>query len=72
MNVGATELRSIVPPELLSQVLMAYNKTNDRTFYVGMGVACVSVVPALLLEWKSVKRHGGLMTMKLPKMAQGS
>lgn len=58
MNVGATELLSIVPPELLPQVLLAYNKTIDRTFYVGMGVACVSVVPALF-EWKSVKGHGG-------------
>ena len=58
MNVGATELRSIVPPELLPQVLLAYNNNIDRTFYVGMGVACVSVVPALF-EWKPVKGHGG-------------
>jgi hypothetical protein len=38
---------------------MAYNKTIDRTFYVGMGVTCVSIVPALLFVWKNIKGHGG-------------
>lgn len=59
INIGATDLRSIVPSGLLPQVLVAYNKTIDHTFYVGMGVACVSIIPAILFEWKSVKGHGG-------------
>jgi hypothetical protein len=54
-GVGATELRGIVPPELLPAVLEAYNKTIVTTFYVGLGVACFSIVPALGFEWRSVK-----------------
>jgi Major Facilitator Superfamily len=58
VDIGATELRSVVPPGLLPQVLQAYNESIDRTFYVGMSVACVSIIPALLFEWRSVKGHG--------------
>ncbi|GAM35921.1 hypothetical protein TCE0_018r04622 [Talaromyces pinophilus] len=57
VGIGATELRSVVPPGLLQQVLGAYNESIDHTFYVGMSVACVSIIPALLFEWKSVKGH---------------
>ena len=54
-GVGATELRHVVPPELLPQVLVAYNKTIVATFYVGVAIACLSILPALGFEWKSVK-----------------
>ncbi|KAH9893886.1 major facilitator superfamily domain-containing protein [Xylariomycetidae sp. FL2044] len=57
-RVGATELRDHVPSDLLPAVLVQYNKALTTTFYVGTAIAAVSIVPALLFEWKSVKGHG--------------
>lgn len=57
-NVGATDLRSYVPMDLLPAVLVQYNKAITTTFYVGTAIAAFSVIPGLLFEWKSVKGHG--------------
>lgn len=55
VQVGATEIRSLVPPEMLPLVLLAYNHAIDITFYVGTSIACASIIPALTMEWRSVK-----------------
>ncbi|ETS73840.1 hypothetical protein PFICI_14786 [Pestalotiopsis fici W106-1] len=57
-HVGATDLRSHVPADLLHAVLLQYNKAITTTFYVGTAIAAFSIVPALLFEWKSVKDRG--------------
>jgi hypothetical protein len=57
-NIGATDIRNFVPPPLLPAVLEQYNKAIDTTFYVATAVACISIIPALLFEWKSVKGKG--------------
>ncbi|KAH6654694.1 major facilitator superfamily domain-containing protein [Truncatella angustata] len=57
-EVGATDLRDFVPTHLLPAVLVQYNKAITTTFYVGTAIAAVSIVPALLFEWRSVKGHG--------------
>lgn len=57
-NAGATDLRELVPAALLPEVLVQYNKAITTTFYVGASIAAVSIVPALLFEWKSVKGSG--------------
>ncbi|OAA68336.1 Major facilitator superfamily domain, general substrate transporter [Niveomyces insectorum RCEF 264] len=54
-KVGATNIRSAVSTELLPAVLVAYNKALVSTFYVPLAIACVSIVPALCFEWRSVK-----------------
>jgi hypothetical protein len=54
-GVGATDLRQFVPVDLLPTVLVAYNKVIVTTFYVGLAVACFSIVPACAFEWKSVR-----------------
>jgi Fungal trichothecene efflux pump (TRI12) len=58
-GVGATSLRDFVPPDSLPSVLVAYNKAIMTTFYVAVGVACFSIVPALGFEWRSVKGMKG-------------
>jgi hypothetical protein len=57
-RVGATDLRGYVPAELLPAVLVQYNKSVVTTFYVGVAVSAVSIVPALLFEWRSVRGEG--------------
>jgi hypothetical protein len=54
-NTGATNLRNVVPPEYLSQVMDAFNKALSSTFYVGAAMAALSVFGSLGIEWKSVK-----------------
>lgn len=41
VGISTAELRSVVPPGLLPQVLKAYNDSIEHTFYVSM--------PALVL-----------------------
>ncbi|MCJ1391433.1 hypothetical protein MMC18_004297 [Xylographa bjoerkii] len=55
VNMGATELRGIVPPQLLGVVLEAYNAALVRVFVVGLAMACASMIGAAATEWRSVK-----------------
>lgn len=57
---GATQLRSLVSPQYLRLLLIAYNEALVRTWYVVVGMAAVSFVNAFFFEWKSVK---GMKTM---------
>jgi MFS family permease len=54
-EVGATDIRDFVTPEQLPYVLTAYNHAIDITFYVGLAISCFSIIPALTMEWRSVK-----------------
>lgn len=54
---GATRIRDLVPTEFLPDVLQAYNKALVQTFMVPMAMAVLSVLGALALEWRSVKRQ---------------
>jgi MFS family permease len=57
LNTGATELRDIVAPEELGSVLSAYNKALTEVFTVALAFACLVIIPALAMEWKSVKKN---------------
>jgi hypothetical protein len=54
-NTGATELRTIVAPEHLDEVLVAYNSALTDVFKAAMAISVISIVGALLTEWTSVK-----------------
>ena len=56
VSTGATVIRSAVAADLLPAVLVEYNKALTTAFIVPLSVACFSIVPALLFEWKSVKK----------------
>jgi len=55
VRTGATQLRHIVPPQFLNDVLIAYNKAITDTFKVGVGCAAATILAAIAMEWKSVK-----------------
>ncbi|KAF4555296.1 Efflux pump roqT-like protein 2 [Elsinoe fawcettii] len=55
LRTGATELRNIVPPDMLQGVLLAYNSALTQTFYVGVATAALSIFGSVFIEWKSVK-----------------
>ncbi len=55
VSLGATEPRTYVGPELLGEVLRAYNHAIDDVFMVATILAALSLLGAVLLEGKSVK-----------------
>ena len=54
-QAGATELRRAVPAAYLPQVLVAYSEALRLVFRAGLAMACLSVLAALPLEWRSMK-----------------
>jgi MFS family permease len=58
VNQGATNLRDAVPPQYLDQVVSAYNYACQRIFLTSMGLAFASLLCALGMEWKSIKKGG--------------
>ncbi|KAF2107649.1 putative MFS multidrug transporter [Lophiotrema nucula] len=55
VQMGAVQIKEMVPKELLGIVLAAYREAIQKAIYVGVGLACVSMVGALCVEWRSVK-----------------
>ncbi|MCJ1387261.1 hypothetical protein MMC18_000101 [Xylographa bjoerkii] len=50
---GVTSLISSLPASLRETVLTAYNEALRKVFQVGLIVACLTVLGAVALEWKS-------------------
>ncbi|KMU76674.1 transporter protein [Coccidioides immitis RMSCC 3703] len=55
LEVGATQLKELVPPALLDNVQEAYNAALTNTWYVSVAMSAIGIIGALGLEWKSVK-----------------
>ncbi|KAF4470310.1 aflatoxin efflux pump AFLT [Fusarium albosuccineum] len=52
---GATNIRSVIRTDWLDGVVQAYNDALTTSFYVGTATASVTIIGALLVEWRSVK-----------------
>lgn len=55
LGAGATSLTSL-PASLKSIVIAAYNESLRRVFLIGLILACLSMLGALSLEWRSVRQ----------------
>ncbi|KAL3421805.1 hypothetical protein PVAG01_05961 [Phlyctema vagabunda] len=66
-TAGATQLRQLVSPELLPEVLVLYNKALHKAFFVALGVGAAAIIPALGMEWKSVKKDKAKDTAAMKK-----
>jgi hypothetical protein len=55
IQTGATELKYLVPPGQLAELLSVYNGALGQAFMVGTILAAMTVVGAVTMEWKSVK-----------------
>lgn len=58
-DTGATNLRDIVPPESLAEVLQVYDKALVEVFDVAVALSCAGILGAVFMEWKSVKAQKG-------------
>ena len=52
---GATTFRALIPPQLLSAAVAAYNDAVVRAIIVAVALSGVSILGAFAMEWKSVK-----------------
>ncbi|MCJ1395326.1 hypothetical protein MMC18_008210 [Xylographa bjoerkii] len=57
INAGATELRTVVDPKDLPLVLEIYNNAVVSAFMVSLALACASVLGAVGVEFRSVKKQ---------------
>ena len=55
ITAGATQFRSIVPPDALPALLVAYNSALQKVFIAAIPLSGMAFVAALGLEWKSVR-----------------
>jgi hypothetical protein len=55
-TVGATQLRSLVPPQDLQGVLIAYNSALTRVFTVAVVMSSLTLIGSLGIEWKNIKK----------------
>ncbi|KAJ7124653.1 major facilitator superfamily domain-containing protein [Mycena crocata] len=55
LSAGATSLRTAVDSQYLPAVLSVYNEALVSAYYVSVATACLSLIGALGMEWKSLK-----------------
>jgi hypothetical protein len=55
-SVGATQVRSLVPPDDLHTVLVAYNSALTKVYTVSLCMSALTIIGSVLIEWKSVKK----------------
>lgn len=58
-SIGLSDLRTLVNPWDMGVVLEAVDKSVAQTWYLAVGLACLTVVGSATMEWRSVKekRH---------------
>ncbi|KAK0614935.1 putative MFS multidrug transporter [Bombardia bombarda] len=79
-STGATELLSLIPVQHRAQALVAYNDSLRVCFQVGLIMACLSVLGAFTMEWRTVKKnlppkgknHGGEQQQRAPEEGKGN
>ncbi|KAA8645304.1 MFS-type gliotoxin efflux transporter gliA [Aspergillus tanneri] len=55
LSQGATSMDSLVPPEYLPELRIAYNDAIIHVFYAAVATAGLSIIGSALLPWYSVK-----------------
>jgi MFS family permease len=54
-SVGLNDLRTLVAPGDMGNVLKAVDKSVAQTWYMAVGLSCLTVVGSATMEWRSVK-----------------
>lgn len=55
-STGATQLLDLIPAQYHAQALQAYNDSLRVCFQVALIMACLGILGALGMEWRSVKK----------------
>ncbi|KAJ7755196.1 major facilitator superfamily domain-containing protein [Mycena metata] len=55
LGIGATDLKTTIPPQYLPVVLKVYNDALVSTFHIAIVMVSLSIFGALGMEWKSIR-----------------
>jgi hypothetical protein len=55
-NMGLTDLKSSIPAGKIQEALARLDKSLMQTWYLVVGLACLTMIASLAMEWKSVKQ----------------
>lgn len=55
VDIGATDLKRLIPGSVLPTVIFAYNDALAAAFYVSAATGALSLLGAVFVQWKSVK-----------------
>lgn len=55
-NTGLSELRAVIGPDNLRDVLLGYGEAVSQTLYMPVVLTALSLVGSLSMEWRSVKK----------------
>lgn len=61
LQTGATDIKNVLSGDSLQTVVRSYTHAIDRAFYVSVGLAAVSVIGALAMEWNHARGRRGLL-----------
>ena len=56
-STGATQLLELIPAQYHAQALQAYNDSLRVCFQVALIMACLGILGALCMEWRSVRKN---------------
>ena len=56
VKTGATEIKNVVDVRFVDQVRAAYNGALTKTFTAALVMAALSIIGALFMEWKNIKK----------------
>lgn len=56
VDVGATQLRNVLPARFLPQVLQVYNNALRDVFYISVAFGSMAIFGALGIEWKNIQK----------------
>ena len=56
VKIGATEIKNVVDVRSFNEVLVAYNGALTKTFTAAVVMAALSIIGALCMEWKNIKK----------------
>lgn len=59
VDAGATNIRHVIPSQLLPMVLVDFNSALIKAMYVGVAMSSIGIIGALTMEWKSIKNGEG-------------
>jgi MFS family permease len=71
-NAGLTGLLQIIPSQYHDAALGAYNESLRICFRVGLVMACLAIIGALLMEWRNVKTEKDRATRNDVEVEQGT
>jgi MFS family permease len=54
--MGLSDLKSLIGPEDLDDVLLGFDKSLSQTWYLAVALACITMVGSATMDWRSVKQ----------------